>query len=344
VYSSRGTLTLSSSTLSGNWAAKRAGGVASGLGTTVALNNSILWGNLLDQPCCGEDPIPLVKMQFDGNMQCRYGDVQGLFTAPTNWNPPNPSKHPGCRDIDPRFVNANGNGRWSYPHADLRLAAGSPAIDAGNNTLVPAGVTTDLDGQPRLADDPASADTGLGTPPLVDLGAYEAAGTAGSLTLQSPGDQANNEGAAVALALSAYNPQGATLSFTATGLPAGLGIDAATGVISGTLATGSAGTYSVTATVADGTAQSSATFAWVVSAPTATPPPATGGSVEMKGTIESVGTGYLVVSGTTVWITASTAIQYEDSSGGQFIVGHAIELKGTRNSDGSVTASQMTVE
>jgi len=110
------------------------------------------------------------------------------------------------------------------------------------------------------------------------------------------------------------------------------------------LAAGSAGTYSVTATVADGTAQSSATFAWVVTAPTATPPPATGESVEMTGTIESVGNDFVVVSGTTVWITASTAIQYEDSSGGQFIVGHAIELMGTRNSDDSVTASQITVQ
>jgi len=31
----------------------------------------------------------------------------------------------------------------------------------------------DLDGRPRFADDPATINTGIGTPPLVDLGPYE---------------------------------------------------------------------------------------------------------------------------------------------------------------------------
>ena len=35
-------------------------------------------------------------------------------------------------------------------------------------------MTTDLDGQPRFVDDPnAKPDTGNGTPPVVDMGAYE---------------------------------------------------------------------------------------------------------------------------------------------------------------------------
>lgn len=56
---------------------------------------------------------------------------------------------------------------------DLRLSAGSPCIDAGSNAAVPGGITTDLDGMPRLIDDPATLDTGSGTAPLVDMGAYE---------------------------------------------------------------------------------------------------------------------------------------------------------------------------
>jgi hypothetical protein len=50
---------------------------------------------------------------------------------------------------------------------------GSPAIDAGNNDLVPAGVLTDLLGGPRFVDDPDTADTGVGSGPIVDIGAIE---------------------------------------------------------------------------------------------------------------------------------------------------------------------------
>ena len=52
--------------------------------------------------------------------------------------------HPGEGNInaDPFFVDpATG---------DLHLELGSPAIDVGNNSLVPAGVTTDIDGYPRI--------------------------------------------------------------------------------------------------------------------------------------------------------------------------------------------------
>ncbi|MHC4126584.1 MAG: dockerin type I domain-containing protein [Planctomycetota bacterium] len=57
--------------------------------------------------------------------------------------------------------------------ADLRLSPGSPCIDAGDNTAVPDGIDTDLDGNPRFVDDPDTVDTGYGDPPVVDMGAYE---------------------------------------------------------------------------------------------------------------------------------------------------------------------------
>jgi hypothetical protein len=56
---------------------------------------------------------------------------------------------------------------------DFRLQAASPAIDSGSNSMVPAGVTTDFDLNPRFVNDPTVADTGAGTAPLVDRGAYE---------------------------------------------------------------------------------------------------------------------------------------------------------------------------
>ncbi len=65
------------------------------------------------------------------------------------------------------------NGNEPYQVFDARVRSGSPAIDSGNNAAVPAGITTDLAGQPRFADDPATPDAGLGIPPIVDRGAYE---------------------------------------------------------------------------------------------------------------------------------------------------------------------------
>ncbi len=66
-----------------------------------------------------------------------------------------------------------------------RLAAGSPALDAGDNSRVPLDTTDvdgdgntaerlplDADGKIRFVNDPA-ADTGSGTPPIVDKGACE---------------------------------------------------------------------------------------------------------------------------------------------------------------------------
>lgn len=92
-------------------------------------------------------------------------DELGAWTFfPTNHN----------QSVDPRFVDASGpDGLIGTEDDNVRLAVGSPCIDAGSNARVPAGTLVDLDGKSRFADDPATADTGLGEPPIVDLGAYE---------------------------------------------------------------------------------------------------------------------------------------------------------------------------
>lgn len=82
--------------------------------------------------------------------------------------------------------------------------------------------------------------------------------------LKNPGDQSHEQGDSVDLALSASDADGDALSFSASGLPAGLAIDSATGTISGTLA--SAGTLDVTIEVDDGIDSVSSTFRWSVTA------------------------------------------------------------------------------
>jgi hypothetical protein len=65
------------------------------------------------------------------------------------------------------------------------------------------------------------------------------------------------------------------LTYTATGLPAGLSINSSTGLISGTFATGDAanGPYVVTVTASDGTYSSSVSFNWNASPITTVLPP-----------------------------------------------------------------------
>ncbi|HXR44416.1 MAG TPA: hypothetical protein VN759_06390, partial [Pseudolysinimonas sp.] len=60
------------------------------------------------------------------------------------------------------------------PHP-FSLAAGSAGIDAGSNAAVAAGSSVDLAGSPRFFDVVATPDSGLGSAPLVDMGAYETA-------------------------------------------------------------------------------------------------------------------------------------------------------------------------
>ncbi len=68
----------------------------------------------------------------------------------------------------------------------------------------------------------------------------------------------------VALPLSAVDPDHDVLTYSATGLPAGLSIDDATGLISGELTMASAGVHQVTATASDGALSHSQTFTWTV--------------------------------------------------------------------------------
>jgi hypothetical protein len=89
-------------------------------------------------------------------------------------------------------------------------------------------------------------------------------------TVENPGTQNSAEGASINLPIQASDPDGTALTFTASGLPPDLSINASTGVISGTISyeayKGSA--YSVTVTATDNGSpklSTSVTFAWNIS-------------------------------------------------------------------------------
>ena len=82
------------------------------------------------------------------------------------------------------------------------------------------------------------------------------------LALVNPGAQGDASGDSVSLALTATDTSSTTLTYSASGLPSGLSIDASTGIISGT--TGSDSPYLATVAVTDGTYSDSQTFTWNV--------------------------------------------------------------------------------
>ena len=133
-------------TFSGNSANNDGGGIYNEFESMPTVTNCIFWENIPNEIVDNSGSSTLVN----------YSDVQGGWSG---------SGGIGNIDADPLFANAAA--------VDFHLLPGSPCIDAGDNTAVPLSITTDLDGNPRFLDDPATPDTGNGTPPIVDMGAYE---------------------------------------------------------------------------------------------------------------------------------------------------------------------------
>jgi hypothetical protein len=130
----------------------------------------------------------------------------------------------GAGNIDtvPGFINTNGvDGVPGTGDEDLRLLPGSPCIDAGDSTAVPADefdldgdgdfdeqVSSDLDGNPRFHNDPGVANTGVAPAPdsldVVDMGAYEFSGSTDLGGIRFVDDDAEGTGDGTSWA-NAYN-------------------------------------------------------------------------------------------------------------------------------------------
>ncbi|HZR52159.1 MAG TPA: beta-1,3-glucanase family protein [Streptosporangiaceae bacterium] len=100
---------------------------------------------------------------------------------------------------------------------------------------------------------------------LWEFQVFASSGGGNTVTVTNPGSQTTTVGTAVSLQIQASDSaSGQTLSYTATGLPAGLSISSA-GLITGTPS--ASGTSNVTVTVKDGTgATGSTSFGWTVNA------------------------------------------------------------------------------
>ncbi len=160
-------------TIAGNFA-PNTGGIYSNFCNPV-IANSIIYGN-------GDNSGDRFQAQLSGGKpSIDYCCVEGLGEADIGQ---------GNISDDPLFLQPPGDGGDGigigdndYP-GDLRLASGSPCLDAGDNSIyqLPADsgehtVLTaprfDVEGLPRKLDAPAAADTGVGQDPLMDIGAHE---------------------------------------------------------------------------------------------------------------------------------------------------------------------------
>ena len=140
MYNFSSSPSITNTTFSGNTANGGGGGMYNE-SSSPSIRNSIFWGNGTE-----------IANVISSNPTVTNSIVQGGYTGATNANP--------------LFVNpanpAGPDGIHRTTDDGLRLQPGSPAINAGSNALIPAGITTDIIGADRIQFT------------TVDLGAYEA--------------------------------------------------------------------------------------------------------------------------------------------------------------------------
>jgi hypothetical protein len=150
--------TLTNVTFSGNRADDEGGAMYNNASSNPTVQNSIFWHN---QDSSGLGTATASIINSSANPIIRYSLVQGC--KPNAWVSSCGTDQNGSnlKDANPQFIAAPNPANAPSTAGNVRLQAGSPAIDKGNNGYIPAGVATDLDGKVRI----------MGT--AVDLGPYE---------------------------------------------------------------------------------------------------------------------------------------------------------------------------
>lgn len=155
---------------------------------------------------------------------------------------------PGATDVPPAYPYAHRSALWDITSGSTGSCSPAPLCTAGAGWDGP---------------------TGLGSP----HGVAAFSGVPPAVLLTAPGAQSGRVGTPASLALHGTDTDGTPLTWGAVGLPPGLSIAAATGVVSGTPT--AVGTFTVTVTAVDGTGSTAAlAFVWSVASRDVTPPTA----------------------------------------------------------------------
>jgi predicted outer membrane repeat protein len=159
LYSQGSTPTLINCTVAHNLAGINAGGVYARLSGEVLALNTVFWEN---QDAGGNDET--AQLDASGaTLTVRYATVQG-WTGTLGGV--------GNIALDPLFADADGqDALYGTLDDDFSLSPTSPCVDAGSSGVVTT--ANDLGGFVRRIDDLATPDTGFGSAPIVDIGAYE---------------------------------------------------------------------------------------------------------------------------------------------------------------------------
>ena len=128
--SSNSSLALYNCSISGNTAINGGGVHLAGPGNIPSVYNSIIWNN-------NATVYPGIYSASSGTV-VSHSLIQGGFTGTANF------------DLDPAFVAPQLPAAAPTILGDYRLQACSPAINLGNNTNIPPGITEDLDNLERI--------------------------------------------------------------------------------------------------------------------------------------------------------------------------------------------------
>jgi len=183
--------------------------------SNLTVVNSILWGNT------DVDGLSVRDKQFYNSGK---GTVSVTYSCIQDANSLDGNVYPGTGNIDraPLFQLSPSDGEdgWGSGNNDaygnLYLSENSPCIDAGTNApVLTYSILTDIFGHVRRFDSLTTVDTGSGTAPIVDMGAYEYGNNTAPVAVQ---DQAStSEGAAVVIDVLAndYDVDGDAISIDA---------------------------------------------------------------------------------------------------------------------------------
>ena len=170
----------------------------------VNVVNSILWAN------SDASGTTLSSQIHGGEQTINYTCVQGWDGSREGQG--NIGMAPGFVDADAGNSLEADTPTTSVDFDALVLTARSPCIDAGDNNAV-LSEAFDPDGNPRVLDDPAVDDTGRGSRPIVDMGAFERCGLLAHWKLDEAGGTRAHDSASLydgnILGAAAWTTQGA---------------------------------------------------------------------------------------------------------------------------------------
>jgi hypothetical protein len=141
---------LINASFSGNTAGSRGGGMRNNSGCDPAMTNVIMWGD-----SAGTND----EIDNFGTPVISYSLIAGCGGSGGGWNASFGTDNGHNIEGNPMFKGTD------FPNSPLAIYSSSPAVNAGDNSAIPPGVTTDFAGNPRI----------YGT--NVDMGAYEHQGS-----------------------------------------------------------------------------------------------------------------------------------------------------------------------